>query len=217
MTSYTQLALGSDALDYLCERLENGRRLLRYVLPIVRSTPGDIRTLLPAGVPDDAARDFRWGGKVAPGPSHYTTYPDGTRARIEEVRGTRDGLIRLIGEFLAAGQSRLCVVNTHARPSHPWLKRAKGRMVVADDEIYGVVAHGASDADVDVAIREGGGSRSLVAVMAQMIEPMSVGEPGTITPVSDEFLRQVAHHVHIVAVGAYDGEGYLVWQAAPAN
>jgi hypothetical protein len=216
MGGYTQIALGSEALDYLCERLEKGRALLRYALPGVRSRPGEIRTLLPAGVPDDAARDFQWGGKVAPGPSRYTTAPDGRRFRIEEVRGTRDGLIWVIQQFLAGGPSHVCVVNTVARPSHSWLKRTKGQMVVADDEIYGLVAHGASVGEIDVAIREGGGW-GFVAAMSQLTEPLTIGGPGTVTPVSDELLRQIARRTRMVAIGAYDGEGYLVWRPSPAG
>jgi len=63
------------ALEYIRDRLENGKTLAHYLLKREDLARGSISTYLPADVAEDVLYGFRWGGKLKIDPT-TVVYPE---------------------------------------------------------------------------------------------------------------------------------------------
>jgi hypothetical protein len=136
----------------------------------------------------------------------------GLPGSISPVADSDDELVRLIYDRLELPDSVCVMENLIARVSDPWLRQAKSCVVTRDSEVFHVVfkedhlrdkiAYAISDA------RRGpdfiGAVGPIDAEMAKVIKEQKA--------ITTSDLERIAEGPWLVFVGAYDAEGYVIWQ-----
>jgi len=208
-----EFELGPAALQYIRERLAEGKTLARYLLEREDLASGSVITCLPPNVPVETLEDFN-ESKLERDPAtfRYRTGSDGSVTRYEPVPNTDPWLASVVQGFLRGGSDRVCILeNSSALPGDPWLQSCHLPILIFDDEVYHFVSH--KDAENQERILETiRTARSWlfygVMTLLPKIDAPSL-EAGTI---DGEFLQACAQKAERVVVGAYDGESHLIWR-----
>jgi len=215
-----ELKLGPAALQYIRERLAEGKTLAHYLLEREDLPSGSVITCLPPNLPVETLEDFNEGDKLERDPAtfRYRTEPDGSITRWEPVPNTDPWLASVVQEFLRGGPERLCIFeNSPAAPGDPWLQSSDLQTLTFDDEVY----HFVSDRDAGKkkrileTIRGARSAWLLYGVMTFLSSAPDLSlEKGSIEQKALEALAQGAEKI---IVGAYDGESCLIWQSSQAS
>lgn len=217
MTEYSERSLGPQAIDYIRQRLTHGKTLARHLLEGLDLERGSVIACLPPNVSDQEALWFESGGKLPrPHPStfRYVTDEQGRTSRLEPVPNTDPWLVSLVQDFLSRSIGRVCILEEWSwQPSDPFWSNDQARREAAsfvDDEVYYVLVSGESEEQIREAV---GWSRcawpGLLAAMTFLAadEPISSDRRN----ISPALLKTLATRTERLAVGAYDGESYLIW------
>jgi hypothetical protein len=216
MTECSERSLGPQAIDYIRRHLTDGKTLAGHLLETLDLEGGSVIACLPSNVSDRDALQFEEGVLPHPDPGtfRYLTDKRGSTSMLVPVPNTDPWLVSLVQHFLSPSADRVCIFEEfYAEPSDPlWSKKESKRQAASfvDDEVYYLLVSG----DSEVQIREAvGWSRcawpGLLAAMTSMTtdEPIS-GDRRNISPA---LLKTLADRTERLAVGAYDGESYLIW------
>lgn len=204
--------LGPIALRFFRERLANGRTLAQHALTTLPLPTGQISTFLPAGVIPRSLEDFRAGGKL---PTPPTSDWKGLQSTDETllmipVPNTDYWLVKKIKDYLLQSKNRVCIFEDALKhPSDVVMRKLSTRYAIFGDEIYHLLFH--EDAHDERIAETVNAARSVPT----FIGAMSVwsGEPQEIRlrVLSLAQLQLLANSAQKLFVGAYDGEGYLIW------
>lgn len=215
MENYKEVVISPEGIHYLQKWLEKGGKTLAKALlkaqPIER---GRVTTMLPTYVKDDEAREFEDGILMEPPPETHriVTRPDGGRDRWVPKPSTEACLIEVIQEYLKE-EGRVCIFeDCLARPSDPISQQRKAHMITFDDECYQIVTWKDPTAEkIKATIRfSEAGWPPLIGAMTSV--PKGYGLPLALgTDVAFADLELFAKRAEKIIVGAYDGEGYLIW------
>ena len=221
MNECAEINLGPEAVSYIRDCLANGKTLARYLLQRLDLESGAVTTFLPSDVSEEAATQFKWGGKLYRDPATfvYHTEPDGSTTRWEPVPNTDPWLASILREFLGAGPERVCVFeNESALPSHPWLSLPRWAILqtlIFENEVYHLLSN--RDAENEERILTTiriADSWLFIGAMTSLSQasdlPLEAGR------LDDEALKMFAQRAERIVVGAYDGESYLIW-SKPAS
>jgi hypothetical protein len=212
-----EFKLGPAALEYMRECLAHGKTLGQYLLKREDLANGGISTYLPVDLPAEAVQDFRTGGKLKRDPKGFRYWREGERTfRAEPVPNTDPWLASVVQEYLRSEPDRVCVFeNSSAAPGHPWLLSSGMGTVIFESEVY----HFLCSRDLvneEKILTTIGRTKSwlfygtMTALSGASNLPL---ETGTI---AREALEMFAQRAEKIVVGAYDGEGYLIW-SKPAS
>ncbi len=204
-------ALGPGAAVYIREQLEQGSLLGKLILDRLDLEAGQSWTYVAPGVEEATLHDFRHGC-IAPHLPELIHHRDYGSA-VEQVNTPSERIITaLIHQHMRQGEHSYFVVwGGYARSTDPWLAELppNERMFFHDDSVYWYLDHGA-DSEEEAA--EALGSTPFwnrIGALAKV-----PGRDGFIHPrqnVTDEELRAIADGTEMLVIGAYDGEGYVVW------
>jgi hypothetical protein len=196
MSQYVVRELGDAAPAYLLDVLANSRTLAKQVASAIQGRTGRVYTYMPADVSHSELGEFETGGRAAMG-------------------NTLPWYVDLVGAYLRQERHRLCVLeDICSSPGDPWLCRsavsAVGHIRIYQDEVYRVLAPEDADAEVVQAA-------IVAAASASFASGFMTAAPSGWDPASPTFsqpdLASLAQNVCKVAVGAYDLEGWIVWEA----
>ncbi|MBI1923433.1 hypothetical protein HYR99_04195 [Candidatus Poribacteria bacterium] len=198
MNTYREVSLPTEANKYIRECLEDGNSLAKHLLTQLERESGRVVTFLPHGVAPGTTQQFKSGG-------------------VTSAKESESWLVTLIQASLSRGEGCLCFLeNALARPSDPILSSSKTRILIFRDEIY----HFLSERDVESekirqTIRRAESPHLFIGIVTSLPKERSFPyEARKVTITSDELLRDLAERTEKIVVGAYDGEGYLVWNKA---
>ncbi len=219
MNACEERSLGPEALEYIRECLAEGKTLARHLLERVDLESGTVTTFLPSDVSKEAASQFRTGGKLERDPETfvYRTAPDGSRVRWEPVPNTDPWLVSIVQAFLRAAEGRVCILeNALARPSDPGLSRFQSRLLAFEDEVYHVLL--SRELEGTEIARAIGEARCAYPPLIGVITFLAAeaGLPDEARDITSAQLRVLAERTQKIVVGAYDGEGYLIWSKPAA-
>ncbi len=190
------VAPGREGIEWVSSCLSRGRSFSRTLLRSVTLSSGSPVACVPEGADGTRLTDFEHGGLVPPG---------------QKAAGSADGaLASLIMRDLLAAR-RICLLEDGlAKPSDPWLRKAGTEQYFLGDDVFHFMVSGRAD--------EG---KVLKVLRAAKSLPISVGAICGISPQVDlppadreltqDLLEAFASAVVKIFVGAYDGEGYVVW------
>ncbi len=205
MDKLVEIPLGKEAIEYITERLANGKSLARHVLQHVDLDRGSVRTLLPDYVSDAAARNLKAGG-VLRRDAKDTHYVKGYR--VELVPTLEKELASTIRDSL--GQRLWVVEEGLGKASDPWVQSCPGRLLRNGEDVYELLDSTSPKEHVARAV--GTANRPYPALLAFAISP---SEPGQLDPITDEvdseWFELAVNHLHQIVVGAYDGEAFIYW------
>lgn len=198
-TDCQALPLGEESIVFIKQVLEHGLTLSQLVIEcdILRNN-GDTFALLTDDSDVEAIRNF--------------TADQYTRGFVVHSGDTSECLASYIWKYLEEYENGLCLMqNYEATPTSQWLGRRKSKVVLLDMEAYHVASKASGSAEsVLNAIREAEGPWIFMGVLAQAQNTDRWMTTSTIT-VDD--LEDVVKHITHVFVMAFDGEGYIVWEA----
>jgi hypothetical protein len=200
-----RLDLGSEGLEYLRSRLARGHSFAAFLLQATHLATGSVFTYLPPDVDREGLRSFEVGGLLR---SKSQSASAGPPTPLTS-RG-QDCLIALITDDLKP-PGRLCLFeDALARPGDPSVQRLIGDLCFHEGEVYHYVLSGNSEREhVLTTIRR---AESLpVFVGAVCAVPDGLQFPPEKRILTSATLHVLASHVTRIVVGAYDGEGYLLW------
>jgi len=147
-----------------------------------------------------------------PATFRYHTAPNGSTTRLEPKFDPDPGLLPIIEAFLRTAPGHIFIVeNALARPSDPVLSSYGSHLLMFDEEVYHLLLPQDRDEKIiSQTLREAGYPYPpLVGALASGAEEIGLsGESQQITFVQ---LRASAERAAKIIVGAYDGEGYLIW------
>lgn len=189
MSEYKEIVVGSDALRYVAEQLAGGRSLSREIASLLDISAGTVRTFVPVQVQEI---------------THYHLIEGGFMDRHKNM----DWLIDAIRGFLATGEGTGCVWEDPEMESHdPCVASCTFPLMFFGDDVYHLLAGYQSDRNkIESAIREATSSWRSLGVMTTV--PTDLG--GKV--LSCENLRALAVNAQKIVLGAFDGEGYLIWE-----
>ncbi len=190
-----------------------GKTLSRHLLKALETGKGEVVTYLPQDVTEKEARQFEMGGKLSL-PSQeswrYCISDDGTVLRMVPTPTMDPYLVEEIRAFLVGQERRICIFEDALADSHdPCLARLNTKFITYLSEVYHVLFW--HDADQERILQTVRRARSWLFIGAMT----SLREGSCLDPsnmkLSEEELCALAEDAEGIIVGAYDGEGYLVW------
>lgn len=197
-THYQEARFPKGAQQYIRECLEEGNSLARHLLTQLDPDSGTVSAFLPPHVAPDSATRFRYGG-------------------IAHAEESEACLITLVQAFLSRRERRLCLFeNALAQPHDPVLASAETRLCIFKDEVYHFLSEQDNDSQkIRQTIRAAASPYLCIGVLTSLPQESQIlCETQRVILTSDEVLRGLAERAETIVVGAYDGEGYLIWQRA---
>jgi hypothetical protein len=207
-----EITLGPEAVDYFGRFVSgcDGRRhLSKFLSENFKFESGTIRTYLPPGVPLETIHQFEFGGKL-PQPIERIKVAGGYAVPIPNLDVA---LVARIQAHLTAYDSAFCIFqNGVLRPNDPALRRLPPTHTLICED---TVCHYLNSSDKDLPDLIG----KTIKVARSGGPPYLVGCAGKSAPVSSfqgeaiksETLEEFAQRVDVIFLGAYDGEGFLIW------
>ncbi len=201
MSAFREIELGTEAMTFVTESLKLGETLSKLVLEVIDVKRGRVVTKLPSNVDEKAANDFKSGGKL-PRLSSGITNP-------EPVPNTDFFIVETIRSFLDASSKNICIFeDASARATDPFTKSLVTRFATFGDEVYHWLCQ-SDDNDKILKTVQTARSWLFLGFMTNISEePAACSEN---KPLKESELRRLALETKKIVVGAYDGEGYLIW------
>lgn len=201
----------ASAVKYMRRQLRQGKSFAEILLQTVDFEQGDIATLSPTALSPTETIQFDWGHtpqaqtgleRIKIGDTSYIAVP---------TANANKQLAEAIYELLRSPESVCLLENALAEAHDSWLKRTKSRVVFNGTEVYHVLFNADRDKDkIEDAIRDAHHSPVLIGAVGYVrqdgLARIALGRA-----INTELLTAFAETVQSVFVGAYDGEGYIVW------
>ena len=215
MDKYKEIILGYTAIGYIRECLSYGLTLSKYISESVDLDTGQVMTAFPEDANLRTIYKLEYGGILPTLPEsewHRVTGKDGSESIIVPKYPFTSYVVFTIRSFLESDTERICIFeDAVARPNDSALKRRKSHFVTLQDEVYDLLTkRESSDRDIEQAIKETGYDHPpLICAMTSL----PCEEHGFLArqEITSEILRVLAERTEKIIVGAYDGEGYLIW------
>jgi hypothetical protein len=211
VSDFSERPMGVEAFDYIRHRLEIGKTFAHALLGTLALEAGSVFAYIPDDVGDALALDFTEGVLPDP-PEHTWSYPAGGGV-WKPTPNTRPWLAARVQQFV---QNPGCIVifeEYSTSPTSPfWEKHPADRdaATFVGDEVYFVSRRADSAADIDrYAIGWSGGAWPGLLGAFLTLEP---NHP-LLTPhdIDPNWWPELARRTVELAIGAYDGESFLIW------
>jgi hypothetical protein len=204
---YREIVLGKTAYAYLQEQLASGKTLGRLLLARALES-GRIQTFLPSYITDTQALDLETGGKLpSSGPSHRFTDAAGRNWRMEPKSDMDDFYARwLHAKLRESPTGSVCLFeDAIVSASDPTFKRIRTRSVTYGEDVYHLALPEDSVEQIGMTLHQAG-SWLTIGVLTTGLK---LAKGGHI--VTAEQLHEAARETSLILVGAYDGEGFILW------
>jgi hypothetical protein len=201
--------LGNDSINYIQDCLRYGSTISKNALKKKDFNKGKFFTYLPLNVTEKEALQFNIGGKIVisnkkikfDSDLSMTEKPNCNFNMVEEIKG-----------HLLQKTENICVLENYlARPKDPCLIKSQSHLFFYREEVYHLLS--SNDAEKDVILNAISESSSIPIFIGFMtsIEQSIQKSIGWMQYIKEEFLTIMAERTVKIFVGAYDGEGYLIW------
>ena len=206
-----EIQFGPEAVRYIEGRLALGKTLAGYLLQHTELSSGQVVTFLPSDVSYESARQFEYGGKLPAlsGSEKYFTAKDGTIWRMSPTPNSDFYLAGIIKAHLNMGEGRICIFeDANARSGDPFLLSCPVQYATFNEEVYYfLTGKGLNDIKIKDTVRY---AASWLFICAMTVIPQGFIDSENQVFTSEQ-LTELAKKAEKIAVGAYDGEGYLIW------
>jgi len=212
MTPYQRFDLDSTVNFYLRKQLSGGHSLATQLLRLCRLENGKAHTYLPGDTKEEAAYKFDVGGVV----THSKHKNAGATEQVidgQKWQPSRSAVIHavpLIYKSLKAHPGALCIFEDPVSElGDPCLAQITTPMLSYGKEIYHWInSEDASPDKIEEVLLNG---ESWMLIGAVSLSPQNLNRNSK--ELASEDIETIARGTSILIVGAYDGEGYLIWEA----
>jgi len=211
MSYLTDEAQRRAATDYTRQQLGSGNTLAKFLLELFDFNAGIVGVLNAVPLSAIQITEFNWGHvPPAEGSAQHITIEG--QPSLAYPKANSNGLLsEVIYSSLQEPQCVCILENMLASPDDPWLKRAKSRVATHVAEVYHILATSERHKEkIEDAVREAESLPVFVGAIGRQPQDPILGAPADAT-ISTGQLRTFAKTADCIFVGAYDGEGYLVW------
>jgi hypothetical protein len=195
-----------EATGYIRQVLEDSRRSLAELLKRVDLSRGRVVTWGPAGRPLPA--DFSHGGLFAEVPPGSWQRRGGSVAK--PVPSTTGPLVQEIVSFLAGDPLRLCLLANENLDAGDAAARSAPARAVYGNELYHFIPAGTSPPEIERTLKIARSLPTFVGVLAAPTAKLGL----RVEAMAESVLQAVVASTTGILVGAYDGEGFLLWRRA---
>jgi hypothetical protein len=219
MNSIKYARLGSDAIAYMRECLAQGHTLAKSLLVMPDLEYGTILAPVPPNTKEDSIGNYRHGPLLPePAINDHVQYSSeqGGETRIVLAPNTNYVLEQIIRNYFKQNKHAVCIFeDALARASDPYLKSLRIKRLTHKEEVYYVLL--SSDRSTDAvrrAIYQAANPHpGLICVVTTIMDVDFSLRRGQITK---DGLTKIAHKAVKIILGAYHGEGYLIWEKPQA-
>jgi hypothetical protein len=199
----------SAAVEYIERILANGHTLAKFLHRIIKTQTGTIFILAPDVLGTLQVFQFNSGHfpqEIVP----VTT--EGVPGSISVVADSGDDFVRIIYEQLEIPSSVCIMENLMAAAGDPWLQRAKSCTVTHESEVFHIVFNEDRLPDkIADAISDARRGPDFIGAIGELkIEIIKSIRNHEIVTTSE--LQKIAQTAWLIFVGAYDGEGFVIWK-----
>lgn len=211
MTSFEERTLGVAAIDYVRRRLTDGKALSRHLLASRDLNSGSVVSFVPADADSDEIHEFDVGhARQSAGDASVFTSESGAAWRMIRTPNADANLAEAIAAFFREATDALCIFEHGlARRADPFLENATFSVAFCGDEVYPFAAAGDDLARIADTIR------GATTAYPPLVAALTRGELSTQrVELAEADLASLAAKTDEIIVGAYDGEGYVIWRSA---
>ncbi len=204
-------------IDYIRSVLTEGSRLAHTLLRRDDLAFGKVHTCLPPGISRQDLWEFDAGFKVPPPPDVPIIRRDGFVA--VPIGTTIDThLVPWIREFLSSAPYGIALFEDPLdRPNDPWLRDRRVRRLLKvpeGDSYHYLIWEDLDPVVVRKTIREGYSIYPpLIGVLLEVSPEEAEGWRTLRRQCEPAEVEAIAFRAHTIILGAYDGEGFIVWEA----
>jgi len=215
--AYKEITLGPEAVDYIRDRLAEGKTLAKFLLDRGDLNKGRVTTFLPSEADLSKVNNFSRGGVLPTPPPethHHYTAPDGTKTVMVPVPDTSTELAAMIQGFLQQGDARICLFESAvAKPTDGFLSTPNAkdlRVLSFQENVYYLLKRQDDREKIEKTLRYAKSFRVL-GVLVHLSKDKFLDEDSVRKELTLDELKVLAEETEKIVVGAYDGEGYLIW------
>lgn len=189
-----------EANEYIRACLARGKTLSHYLLELCNLDNGSAVTYLPNDFDEIALNQFDIGGIIQKNTNLKKIMPE-----------TDLWLANRIHSFLTAGDSNICIFeNALAKPNDQWLALRNTQIFTFQDEVYHYLLHRDTEKElIEKTIRDAT-TYLFIGIMSCVKDITPFQQHANVITASE--LKFFAEKTKKIFVGAYDSEGYLIWE-----
>ena len=203
--------LGLEAINYIEDCLKNGKSLSENILKCIKFFNGKVLTYLPENIKNQEAIKFDLGGKFD---SFYKNKKKISLfgIKMEKIINCDMFLVNEITSFLKISADNICVIeNTLETPEDPGVKKSNSRLFFYNNQVFYFLIHDDIDNNnIHKTIKESFSIPIFIGTMTSYPENFDIVTLNR-KYISEDILKLLAERTEKIFVGAYDGEGYLIW------
>lgn len=220
MTNYKEITLGNDAINYVMKHLSYGHAISKTVLNKLDIQNGQIIVGLPEYANWEKVNDLEHGGILpAVDRSKWRTISgeNGKTYTMELIPRFFPFIVDNIKSFLMKSSTNLCILeNANASPTDWALKNIQSIIWTFQSEVYHILGKGEqSQSEIEKTIKESESLWTWIGFLTSF--PGIDSYPIVKKEISMDIIMILAGNVEKILVGAYDGEGFLVWNRIMPN
>jgi hypothetical protein len=213
MSVLKEIKLGKEGRDFIRGYLADGKTMSQYLLQYCNFKNGEVVTNLPSDISVEEAKQFSAGGKHRDfqGAVKRILVGGKTWMTMVEKPDTDAHLAGIIRDFLGKGRPICIFEDALSSPTDRWIKSEDERIRIMDDEVYFVLDKRDAIDEEKIArtIRDAYHGWHLVSAMSSL--PSKDRLSMKRRNLAKGSMRAIAETAEKIAVLAYDGEGYVVW------
>jgi len=182
------------------------------LLQSVDFSTGAVAVLNAVPLSESLIMEFNWG-HVPPAPeSAQYIKIQGRPFLADPTANSYEHLTEVIYSSMESPESICLMENMLASPNDPWLKRAKSRLATYGPEVYHVLTSSDRRKEkIEDTLRESESLPVFVGAVGRQ-PPDRIADDSEHVTISLGQLKSFAKSASCIFIGAYDGEGYVVWK-----
>lgn len=207
MSNINIIKLDGKAVEYVEEQLLLGNTLARYILKEQDLKNGNVITFLPSGTNQNELMNFKEG--ILKEPSERILLKNSS---VMVPKPNMDNeLTQIIEDYLKNKKNSICIFeDALLRPKDPVVSKIDTDILIINEEIYHFVSgNNINREKIKKTVRRAS-SWLFIAILVSCLHEISVLHKNG--PIKQSDLLILAKRVDKIIIGAYDGEGYLIWE-----
>lgn len=214
MSKIIRYELDSEAISYIKEHLSLGKQLSKLLLGIHNFEKGKVVTFADESVDSISLRSLNTGGIILPHDhGQEITDSSGKQWRIVEKPNMNKELETLIGDYLHKDDDRVVVFeDALAHASDPNVPANLKYRTFDNDVYYLLESDDQCSESIGETLKEAQ-SWLFICVLTSSVRFKRGGLENR--HLSKDDLRQFAERAIAIVIGAYDGEGFIIWEKSP--
>jgi hypothetical protein len=210
MAKYKEIDLGLEGFEYVKECLQSGKTLSGFLIHRIQESQGAVTTFLPSHVTESAAKEFHFGGKAIVLPNDGSVFSK-EAVEVKTRFNAVEQLSSVISKFLVKNDQCLCIFeDALASTGDPFLLSTDNRFASYGDEVYYILCN-EDAARLDKIVKTIRQANSWLCIGAMASLPANCESILKSGKLSRRDLEVIAKGTQKIIVGAYDGEGFLIW------